>query len=107
MLKQLVEGWMIGSAEINNSDVNKKKAAKILAVGLNQPEDFCYSAINNVRLATIGDNRNFFNTNGNFQGVKAEDLYSDMSIEYAKLGIAPAKVPLWAIGVAIAIASPQ
>ena len=97
LLKHLVEGWMIGAAEINTSDVAKRKAAKILSTGLNQPDDFCYKAINNTRLTTIGDNRNFFNVNGNYQGVKGEDLYSDMSIEYAKLGIAPPKVPGWRV----------
>lgn len=52
---------MIGAAELNQSDANKKKAAGILAAGLKMPEDFCYNAINNVRLATHGDNKNFSN----------------------------------------------
>ena len=55
-VKQLYEGWMKGAAELNGSDNAKRKAAKILADGLNQPEDFCYNAINNVRLTTHGDN---------------------------------------------------
>ena len=92
-LKSLIEGWMIGAAEINSSDVNKRKAAKILAAGLNQPEEFTYNAINNVRLATYGDNVNFFNINGDFKGIKGEDLYNSMAEDYATINLAPATVP--------------
>ena len=87
-LAKLYEGWMKGAAEINASDEAKKKAAKILAEGLNQPEDFCYGAINNARLCTHGDNLNFFNVNGNYDGVTGEDLYSNMSMMYSKVGYA-------------------
>jgi NitT/TauT family transport system substrate-binding protein len=83
---KLVTGWLRGSAEINASEDAKRKAAKILADGLQQPEDFCYNAINNARLCTYGDNVNFFNLNGDYRGVTGEDLYSKMSIEYAKVG---------------------
>ena len=62
-LEQLLEGWFKGAAEINTSDESKKKAAKILADGLGQPEDFCYNAINNARLCNYGDNVNFYNLN--------------------------------------------
>lgn len=92
-LQKLVEGWMKGSAEINTSEEAKKKAAKILAEGLNQPEDFCYSAITNARLCTYGDNVNFFNVNGNYDGVTGEDLYSNMSVMYSKVGYASNPTP--------------
>jgi NitT/TauT family transport system substrate-binding protein len=97
MLTQLVEGWMTGSAEINTSDTAKKKAAQILAEGLNQPIEFCLKAIDNVRLTTLGDNQNFFGLNPAYRGVKAEDLYIDMSIEYARINLAPARVPSWTL----------
>ena len=53
---------MIGASEINNSETSKRKAAKILTDGLGMPED-CYDAINNVRLTTHGDNKDFFGLN--------------------------------------------
>ncbi len=87
-LQQLFEGWMKGAAEINGSEVNKRKAAKILAEGLNQPEDFCYKAINNVRLCTHGDNMNFFGLNPDYSGVTGEELYNRMSNTYKQLGYA-------------------
>ncbi|OIP05129.1 MAG: hypothetical protein AUJ97_01435 [Bacteroidetes bacterium CG2_30_32_10] len=95
MLEQLFEGWMKGSAELNASNDAKNKAAKILADGMQQPEDFCLQAINNVRLCTYGDNINFFNINGNYNGVKGEDIYNKMSLKYQKIGLITGEVPSW------------
>lgn len=94
-LQKFVEGWLRGAAEINASDLNKRKAAKILASGLNMPEEYCYKAINNTRLATYGDNVNFFNLNGNYNGVKGEDIYSKMTKEYKALNYADPNTPAW------------
>lgn len=91
-LRQLYEGWMKGAAEINGSDDAKRKAAKILAAGLNQQEAFCYDAINNVRLTTHGDNLNFFGLNRDYTGVTGENLYNKMKNTYASLGYAPKNV---------------
>jgi NitT/TauT family transport system substrate-binding protein len=94
-LNNLVKGWLIGASEINKSETAKVKASKILAEGLNQPEEFCYQAIGNVRLATYGDNLNFFGVNTSYRGVKGEDLYNTMAYDYSQLGLAPNRVPAW------------
>lgn len=94
-LIDLYEGWMKGAAEINASDANRQKAAKILADGLGMPEDFCYDAIGNVRLTTHGDNLNFYKINRDYSGVTGEDLYSKMAKTYNQLGYAPANVKNW------------
>jgi NitT/TauT family transport system substrate-binding protein len=94
-IKFLVEGWLKGAAEINSSDKAKRDAAKILAEGLNQPEDFCYNAINNARLCTYGDNSNFFNLTGKYDGVTGEDLYSTMTVAYTNAGFVTGSVPSW------------
>jgi NitT/TauT family transport system substrate-binding protein len=86
VMKGLVEGFLKGNAELNASDANRKKASKILAEGMQQPEDFCYHAISNVRLCTYGDNVNFFNLKGNYTGVTGEDIYNQMSLKYSKAG---------------------
>ena len=91
----MVEGWFKGAAEINNSDEAKKKAAKILEAGLGMPYDFCYDAINNVRLCTYGDNLNFFGLNSNFNGVTGEDIYNKMETKYRKYGYINEKIPNW------------
>jgi NitT/TauT family transport system substrate-binding protein len=85
-LSWLFEGWMKGAAEINNSETAHKEAAQILADGLDQPYDFCYQAIDNVRLATYGDNLDFFGLNSNYNGVTGEDLFAKMTNEYNSLG---------------------
>lgn len=93
-LSKLVEGWLKGNAELNASADKRNDAAKILADGLNQPVDFCLTAINNARLCTYGDNLNFFDVTGKFNGVTGEDLYSNMSKLYAAAGYIKKNV-LW------------
>lgn len=95
VLKDLFEGWMIGAAEINSSSRAKAKAAKILAEGLHRPRDFCLQSINNVRLCTYEDNINFFNINGDYTGTTGEDIYNEMSAEYAKLGYITGNIIGW------------
>lgn len=95
MLVKLVEGWMKGAAEINTSEPAKQKAAKILAAGLQQPEDFCLQAINNVRICTYGDNVNFYNTKGTYTGVTGEAIYNKMAVKYAKIGYPTDNISSW------------
>lgn len=94
-LQKLYEGWMIGASELNQNAENKVKASKILAEGLNQPEDFCLDAINNVRLATHGDNLDFFGLNRDYTGVTGEELYNKMKIKYDAIGYKTANVRSW------------
>ena len=95
-LRQLYEGWMRGAAEINASDANKRKAAKILADAFEGfDENMSYNAINNVRLCTHGDNQNFFKLNPNYKGVTGESLYSNMTKVYQDLEFAEQNVPNW------------
>ncbi len=85
-LQQLYEGWMKGAAEINSSEGNKRKAGKILADGLNLSEADAVGMIDNVRLATHGDNLDFFGLNPQYKNVTAEDLYNKMKQKYVSLG---------------------
>lgn len=96
-MQKLYEGWMRGAAELNISEDNKLKAAKILSVGYNIPEGDALLAINNTRLSTHGDNLQFFGLDPNFKGVTGEQLYTKMSSVYNKLGYASDKVPNWRI----------
>jgi NitT/TauT family transport system substrate-binding protein len=97
---QLYEGWMKGAAEINASDANKRKAAKILSENFDGvPEEAAYKAINNVRLCTHGDNLNFFGMNPEYKGVSGENLYNRMSNVYQQLGYIEGKVPSWRLAI--------
>ncbi len=95
-VQKLYEGWMKGAAEINSNDDNKRKAAKILAENFSGfTEDDAYAAINNVRLATHGDNQNFFGLNPDYKGVTGEQLYTRMTNSYKALGYAEGRIPNW------------
>jgi NitT/TauT family transport system substrate-binding protein len=106
-LLKLYEGWMIGASEINQNASNKNKAAKILAQGLNQPEDFCLDAINNVRLATHGDNLDFFGLNRDYKGVTGEDLYNRMKVKYSEVGYNTINARSWRLIAADIVGSVQ
>ena len=95
LLAKFVEGFLKGAGEINNSESAKTEAAKILSEGLNVPEDFALKAINNVRLATFGDNLNFFGLDRTEGSVTGEELYTNMGQVYANLNIAQGKIPNW------------
>ena len=94
-LQKLYEGWMRGAAEINSDPKAKEKAIDILAEGLGSPREDAEVAINNVRLATHGDNVNFFGLNTNYKGVTGNSLYLRMTTDYQKLGFATNAVPTW------------
>jgi NitT/TauT family transport system substrate-binding protein len=94
-LKNLFKGWCIGAAEINGSEDAKIKASKILAQGLNMPEDFCIQAINNVRLCTYGDNLSFFGLNSSYKGVTGEEIYNKMEEKFRKTGYIEGELQSW------------
>ncbi|MBC7777063.1 MAG: OmpA family protein, partial [Phycisphaerae bacterium] len=97
---KLYEGWMKGAAEINGSEANKRKAAKILSENFDGvPEDAAYKAITNVRLCTHGDNLNFFGMNPEYKGVTGENLFNRMSSTYQQLGYIEGKVPSWRLAI--------
>lgn len=85
-LTQLVEGWLKGAAEINNSEVAKAEAAEILAAGINCSKDVALKSIENVRLTTYGDNLNYFGLNSSFRGVTGEKIYTEMTAKYKQVG---------------------
>ncbi len=95
-LQKLYEGWMRGAAEINNSDAAKQKAARILTSAFaGTTQEMNVRSINNVRLATHGDNLNFFGLNPDYKGVNGEALYNRMAIAYKNLGYIKDNPPSW------------
>lgn len=94
-LQGLFEGWMIGAAEINSSEEAKTKAAEILADGLGLAIEDAMGSIDNVRLATLGDNKNFFGLNTLYTGVTGNNLYLTMGNKYKELGFTGERIPAW------------
>lgn len=91
---KVVEGFLIGAGEINTDPAAKEKAVGILAQGLGISHDNALNAINNVRLATYGDNINFFGL-GDRNAVTGEQLYTTMSREYMNIGYIKEAPPSW------------
>jgi NitT/TauT family transport system substrate-binding protein len=83
-LKAFIEGALKGNGRVNADANARKEAAGFLADGFNQPLDFCATAISNARLATLGDNQNFFDINGTYPGVTGEKLYAKMAQAFAR-----------------------
>ena len=83
-LKCLVGGWLKGAAEVNASSDKKDEAAEILSKGLNIDKASALAAIDNTRLATYGDNLNFFGLDPAYTGVTGEDLYTEMFRMYSQ-----------------------
>ena len=99
-VRQLYEGWMKGAAEINSNTSSRKKAAAILSEEFTErgtpltPEE-ADEMIGNVRLATHGDNKNFFRLNSDYKGVAGDDLYRNMTDKYSDLKYIEGRVPAW------------
>ncbi len=94
-INKFYEGWMKAAAEINANDSNKKLAAKLMAQGTGIPEQDAYGAIENTRLTTHGDNKNFFGLNVDYKGVTGEELYNKMGDRFESLGFAKKGRPDW------------
>lgn len=93
-LKKLVEGWLRGAAEINGSDTAKQRAAQILSEGLqNVTKEFTFSSLGNVRLATLGDNKDFYGLNTAYTGVTGRSIYEKMTTVYGRLNLASKSLP--------------
>lgn len=95
-LMALTKGWLKGAGEINSNPASKAEAVRILAAGLEQPDDFIRQAVDNVRLATYGDNQNFFGLNSGYSGRTGRQVYEDMAGKYRKAGQIEGEVPPWA-----------
>ena len=90
LLVRFATAWLDANAQISGSDALKREAAAVCGeawddVGM---ADFFYDGIQNVRLTTLGDNKDFFGLNPRYLGITGEQLYSKMSIVYADLNLA-------------------
>jgi NitT/TauT family transport system substrate-binding protein len=92
-MRNLVEGWLIGNAQINSDANARSEAAQILVEGLNVDKGLADTMIGNARLTTLGDNKNFFGLVPGYNGMTAEKLYVNMTQEYSKVNMAPAGTP--------------
>ena len=93
-LKGLISGWLEGNATVNTNPGAMDKAIEYLAAGFNNEAAFFKSISQKARLATYGDNINFF-LNLNYPGMTAKRLYYESGTLFANAGAAPATLPDW------------
>jgi NitT/TauT family transport system substrate-binding protein len=93
----LVTAWLIGNGEVNVDKSAQQHAAKIFARDFLGNESGTYDValdmLSGVRFSTYGDNMNFFGLNPTFTGVTGDEMYTDMSITYAELGLTKSPLP--------------
>jgi len=92
LLVKFATAWLEANGKINKSDALAQEAAEACHLAWDMPADFFYSGIKNVRLTTLGDNKDFFGLNPHYEGITGDQLYTKMSQVYSKLGLS--KSPL-------------
>ena len=85
MLTKFSTAWLETNAELNSNTSAREQAASDFAKCFNVDLGFAQNGLRNVRLTTLGDNKNFFGLNSTYQGVTGEQMYSKMSIVYSGL----------------------
>lgn len=95
-LAKFLEIWFTGAATVNGSDQAKREAARILSAGFGSDfnEEFCYNAINNVRLCTYGDNEEFFELKPSDK-MSGRRLYEKMGKIYKMINLVSGALPAW------------
>ena len=80
-----VDGWLRAAKELNADPAARAACTKLMTVIFKQPE--AVMNLDNARLCTYGDNVNFFNISGSFNGIKGEDLYEKTTSAIPQLAL--------------------
>ena len=94
-VQKFITGWLAGNAMVNSNSAAKEEAIRLLAVAFNTPEDFFRATLDKAKLATLGDNKNFFGLEPNFRGMTGERLYNESGQLYAAAGMMSTVLPAW------------
>ena len=93
LLIRFATAWLTVNAEMATSSSLQKEAAAAFAEVFGMDEFFSENGVEKVRFTTVGDNKNFFGLNSQYNGVDGEDLYSKMSIKYQGLNLTTNPLP--------------
>lgn len=88
IVKKVIKAILYANSVINSQGPELAEAAKYFANAFGTDEDFCIEGCKNIWFATLADQSNFFGFNSEYQGVKAEEIYSKMARIYTNLGLA-------------------
>lgn len=93
LLVKFATAWFEANGRINKDEILAKEAATAFATAFNVPFDFAYNGLKNVRLTTLGDNKDFFELNPEYEGITGDQLYTKMSQTYSKLNLTKNPLP--------------
>lgn len=93
-VQSFTEGWLKGNGLINSNQSARSEAAQIMAKTMNVSVGDATDGLNTVRLATLGDNLNFFGLGQGYKGTTGEDLYTKMARVYSSMNLAD-NPPSW------------
>ncbi|HUU87400.1 MAG TPA: phosphate ABC transporter substrate-binding/OmpA family protein [Candidatus Glassbacteria bacterium] len=93
LLVRFATAWLTVNAEMAQSTTLQKEAAAAFAEVFGMDEFFSENGVEKVRFTTVGDNKNFFGLNSQYNGVDGEELYSKMSIKYQSLNLTTNPLP--------------
>lgn len=87
LLTKFASAWLESSALMNTSESFRQEAAEVTAKAFNMDVDFFVIGSKNVRFTTLGDNKNFFELNPDYQGITGDILYTKMAQVYKSLNL--------------------
>jgi NitT/TauT family transport system substrate-binding protein len=94
-LRALAEGWLRANAEINaNANGARRRAIEIIE-SFGKSRRIAEEELRTVRLATHGDNINFFGLNPRYRGEKGQDLFDYFWTRYAAVMPGVMAKPSW------------
>ncbi len=95
-VRSLAEGWLRANAEINtNADGARRRAIDIIETSFRKPRDVAEEELRTVRLATHGDNLNFFGLNPGYRGESGSDLFDYFWKRYSRVMPEVGTKPSW------------
>ncbi len=95
-VRALAEGWLRANAEINDSPAARRAAVEVMVDAFGVSAHVAEEELKKVRLATRGDNLNFFGLSPDYLGEKGEDLYDYFWARYTALpGSSVPPKPSW------------
>ncbi|MEO1231541.1 MAG: OmpA family protein [Myxococcota bacterium] len=94
-VERLAEGWLRANAEINGDARARRRARDIMVKEFRMSRHVAESELALVRLATLGDNQNFFGLNPDYRGETGEHLYEYFASKYRSVESRLGRLPLW------------
>ncbi|MBX2811955.1 MAG: OmpA family protein [Myxococcales bacterium] len=92
---RLAEGWLRANAELNRDPRARRKATELMVEAFRVSRHVAEAEMDMVRLATLGDNQNFFGLNPAYRGEKGQALYRYFIKRYQTIKVARGRMPAW------------